>query len=595
MTLDWLLAAGGAALLALVAVSALWHARATVPRTRLAATGAGWLALLGALILLDFSVPQLVNSYIWQIIIKIGIYITLAVSLNIINGIAGQFSMGHAGFMAVGAYTAAYLTMALGAGVTGWARWLPWNAPWSAVAAALGSHHPGAGSPLLAQAAHGLATGLLFLIALLAGGLAAAAAGYLVGIPSLRLRGDYLAIVTLGFGEIMRNIIANINVIGASRGLPGVPHYSSLFWVFLWAALVIFVSYRLLATAPGRAMLAVREDEVAAAAMGIDTTRTKIQAFAIGTFFAGVAGGLLGHHFEYLHPDYFKFDKSFEVIIMVVLGGMGSVSGATVAAILIALAPEVLRYAKDLLGNLTEPSVLYVAAPFILFALIFLALAAADIARILARSAASLTTALRMRAGGRLSVTDLDRLRRGAARSCVSILPRTVGLAPLPVHDAGVGAVIGLLLGAAHRAFFGATVDPRAEYWAVTIVGLILGGVIGRRRAARGGPGGSGDGRSLPAPPTTVRASAPPLSRVAAVGLLAPVAFAAAYLLEVRAPGFLGQVSVFFQGFPDPRMVLYSIMLVALMLVRPTGLFGTSEIWVWWRERRAARAGGRIS
>ena len=134
MTLAWLLALGGAAGVGILVACALWHDRATSARTRLGASGAGWIALLVALVLFDLSVPQLVNSYVWQIIIRVGIYITLAVSLNIINGIAGQFSMGHAGFMAVGGYTAAYLTMMLGAQAEGWVRWLPWNAPWAGFA-----------------------------------------------------------------------------------------------------------------------------------------------------------------------------------------------------------------------------------------------------------------------------------------------------------------------------------------------------------------------------------------------------------------------------------------------------------------------------
>lgn len=576
MTSAWLLALGAAAAVALVVACTLWHDRATAPRTRLAASGAGWLALLGALVLCDLSVPHLVNSYVWQIIIRVGIYVTLAVSLNIINGITGQFSMGHAGFMAVGGYTAAYLTMMLGANSEGWVRWLPWNGPWAAFA----------GSSALAALPSALSTGIVFLIALAAGGLAAALAGYVVGIPSLRLRGDYLAIVTLGFGEIMRNLIANVNVIGASRGLPGVPHYSNLFWVYSVAALVIFVSYRLLASGPGRAMLAVREDEIAAAAMGINTTRTKIQAFAIGTFFAGIAGALLGHHTEYLHPDYFKFDKSFEVIIMVVLGGMGSVSGAAVAAVLLAIAPEALRYAKDLLGNLTEPAVLYAAAPFILFALLFLSLFAADILRLVARGAARFASGLRTRAGsGAPTHADIARLRSRPLRPWTRFIPDAFTGRPRFLRDAGLGGVAGLIVAILHRSLLGSGVNPRIEYWTLTLVGMAAGVLIGGRAKGRAAPATDAGGAQEGGP-------APGYRRLAAVGVLAPLAYVTAHVLESQAPDFLVRMSVRFRDIQDPRMVLYSVMLVALMLTRPTGLFGSHEIRTWWRERRGGAGTG---
>jgi branched-chain amino acid transport system permease protein len=604
MTSAWLLAGLGAAGVVLMVLASRWHNASDQPRTRQAATAVGWVCLLVALILFDFSVPRLVNSYLWQIIIKVGIYITLAVSLNIINGITGQFSMGHAGFMAVGAYTAAYLTMTIGANVQGWARWLPWNAPWAAFA----------GSSALKALPLGLGSGIIFLIALVTGGLTAAVAGYLVGIPSLRLRGDYLAIVTLGFGEIMRNLIANIESIGASRGLPAVPHYSNLFWVYLFAALSIFVSYRLLASAPGRAMLAVREDEIAAAAMGINTTRTKIQAFMIGTFFAGLAGGLLGHHFEYLHPDYFKFDKSFEVIIMVVLGGMGSVSGAAIAAVVIAIAPEALRYAKDLLGNLTEPGVLFAAAPFILFALIFLVLFTTDIVRTIITGTVRIVSSLRMRRGDALSHEAIVRLRRGSFTPATALIPGCFSYLPAVARDAGLGALAGLGTAIFHRALLGSSWNPRIEYWIFTIAGILAGAGLGKwMRDRAGAAGAAGTTRAAQAAGMTGAAEAAGMTgaaaaarttgadgaakpsgyrRLAAVGVLAPVGFLGAHMLEAGATDFLARVSDYFRNdFPDPRMVLYSIMLIALMLTRPTGLFGSSEVSAWWRERRARARG----
>src|SRR5205823_14533976 len=184
--------------------------------------------------------------YYRRIIVLMGINIILAVSLNIINGHAGQFSLGHAGFMAIGAYFSAFLTYFY---FTAFADKYP-------------------------AAQHAL-----FVVALLAGGALAAVAGYLVGLPSLRLRGDYLAIVTLGFGEIIRVLILNIEKIGGARGFSGIPHWSNFFWVYFFAGLTILVSWRLVRSSVGRAFLAVREDQVAAEAMGVDTTKYKVKAF----------------------------------------------------------------------------------------------------------------------------------------------------------------------------------------------------------------------------------------------------------------------------------------------------------------------------
>src|SRR5881296_921808 len=261
------------------------------------------------------------NPYVLRVVVLCGISIILAVSLNLINGFTGQFSIGHAGFMALGAYGSAMFSLHVG---IGWVEALS-----------------GAGLPVALAAAPAL------LAALLSGGLLAAAAGYLVGLPSLRLRGDYLAIVTLGFGEIIRVVITNVNAVGASRGLPDIPHWSSFFWVWLGVACVVLLSLHLARSTHGRAWFAIRDDEVAAEALGVDTTRYKVLAFVIGAFFAGVAGGLFAHYLSYLNPNSFTFLKSIEVIAMVVLGGMGSVSGSVLAAILLTLLPEVLRPVKD--------------------------------------------------------------------------------------------------------------------------------------------------------------------------------------------------------------------------------------------------------
>ena len=284
--------------------------------------GALWLVgSLVALWALDRLLPRVANPYIIQIVMLCGINVILAVSLNLINGFTGQFSIGHAGFMAIGAYGSAMFSMHVGQ------RW---------VEAFASSGLP---APLVQGAA--------LLAALLLGGVMAAFAGWLVGLPSLRLRGDYLAIVTLGFGEIIRVIILNVDAIGGARGLPGIPGWVSFFWVGAGVLAVVLVSRHLASSTHGRALFAIRDDEVAAEALGVNTTGYKVLAFVIGAFFAGVAGGLFAHYLSYLNPNSFTFIKSIEVIAMVVLGGMGSISGAVLAAILLTLLPEVLRPVKD--------------------------------------------------------------------------------------------------------------------------------------------------------------------------------------------------------------------------------------------------------
>jgi len=282
------------------------------------AWGAGIVAVL---IAVNVLLRPLINPYVAQVIVLCGINVILAVSLNLVNGFTGQFSIGHAGFMALGAYGSAMFSLHVGM------RW---------VAALEAMRVP---APL--------AEGAALLVALALGGLLAALAGYLVGLPSLRLRGDYLAIVTLGFGEIIRVLILNVDAVGAARGLPGIPAWVNFFWVGVGVAAVILLSRHLAASTHGRALFAIRDDEVAAEALGVDTTSYKVLAFVLGAFFAGVAGGLFAHFLSYLNPNSFTFIKSIEVIAMVVLGGMGSISGAVLAAIILTLLPEVLRPVKD--------------------------------------------------------------------------------------------------------------------------------------------------------------------------------------------------------------------------------------------------------
>jgi branched-chain amino acid transport system permease protein len=256
-----------------------------------------------------------IDPYYLDVVTKIGINIILAVSLNLINGYTGQFSLGHAGFMAVGAYSSAAVTMF-------------------------------AGQRFLAQvpaSVHTLATIGLFVSALFLGGLVAALAGFLVGAPSLRLKGDYLAIVTLGFGEIIRVVFRNIDSLGGALGLNGIPPYTNIFWVLAVAAVCTYVVVTLVHSTYGRGFLAVRDDEVAAEAMGLNTTRYKIVAFVVGAFFAGVAGGLYGHYTLSIDPKGFDFMRSIEIVVIVILGGMGNTAGVIAAAILLTLLPEFLR------------------------------------------------------------------------------------------------------------------------------------------------------------------------------------------------------------------------------------------------------------
>ncbi len=262
-------------------------------------------AILVAAVVSHFSAQF--NRYYLGIAIDVGINIILAVSLNLINGHTGQFSLGHAGFMAVGGYTAASFTLALSKTL------------------------PPAAMPFV------------FLAALALGGLMAALAGLAVGIPTLRLRGDYLAIVTLGFGEIIRVILQNMDSVGAASGLKGIPGYTNLFWAFALAAVTVFVVACLVNSTYGRGFIAVHDDEVAASAMGVNPVRYKVTAFVVGAFFAGIAGGLYAHHKQFLSPTGFDFMKSIDIVVMVILGGMGRTAGVIVAAVLLTLLPEFLR------------------------------------------------------------------------------------------------------------------------------------------------------------------------------------------------------------------------------------------------------------
>ncbi len=253
------------------------------------------------------------SEYFVYLSLLVGVNVVLAVSLNVINGMTGQFSIGHAGFMAVGAFSSAVTSMALNDYRIGF---LP-----EAV-----EHQ------------------LFFAISLLVGGALAAGCGFIVGLPSLRLRGDYLAIVTLGFGEIILVVVRNTPSLGGALGLSGTPQHTSFFSVWFTVFVVVLFARRLLASPHGRNLVAIREDEVAAEAMGVDTTAYKVRAFVVSSFFAGLAGGLFAHFQSIITPgDSFSFVKSMEVVVMIVAGGLGSTTGAVVAAVVLTLLPEAMR------------------------------------------------------------------------------------------------------------------------------------------------------------------------------------------------------------------------------------------------------------
>jgi branched-chain amino acid transport system permease protein len=273
------------------------------------------LLLLGALFSGSLVPGVALQPYLLQVLCLAGINITLAVSLNLINGFTGQFSIGHAGFMAIGAYASAFFTVTVGERLRAMLGFLPAFAQESAV----------------------------LLLALSVGALFAAVAGFFVGVPSLRLRGDYLAIVTLGFGEIIRVVIESFDAVGGARGYSGIPKLANFFWIYLFAALSILVVYRIVHSSFGRTLVAIREDEIAAEAMGVHTTRAKVISFVVSSAMAGIAGGLFAHYLMYVHPKSFTFLRSFEIIIMIVIGGLGSISGSVLGAVLFISLTEGLR------------------------------------------------------------------------------------------------------------------------------------------------------------------------------------------------------------------------------------------------------------
>lgn len=243
---------------------------------------------------------NIINDYLQATLTTICINIILAVSLNLITGFTGQFSLGHAGFMSIGAYICALITLR---------------------------------NPTLPG----------FILGVLSGAVAASAIGFIVGLPTLRLRGDYLAIATLGMSEIIRIIFLNMKITNGAAGLDGIPQFVNWVWLYLFTAGTVLIISNFLKSSHGRACISIREDEIAAEAMGINTTKYKVISFTIGAFFAGIAGALYASYFYFLKPDIFGFLKSIDVLVIVVLGGLGSLSGSVISAILLALISSFLQ------------------------------------------------------------------------------------------------------------------------------------------------------------------------------------------------------------------------------------------------------------
>ncbi len=266
------------------------------------------LAIGGCFLIQGVAMKQ--DAFIQLLVILAGLYVTLAVSLNLINGITGQFSIGHAAFYMIGAYTTGVVTR---------------------------NFYAKANMPMLAW----------LVVAMLAGALVAALAGFLVGLPSLRLKGDYLAIVTMGFGEIISIVVRNQEKLGRAYGMQIEPRMPSIFMVWLLAVVCIAVCRNLLKNVHGLSFLAVREDEVASSAMGVNVTRTKVTAFVLGSAFAGAAGALYAHAIGFVSPPNFSMDVSFIILTMVVLGGTGSITGSVISALLLFYIPEKMRDLKE--------------------------------------------------------------------------------------------------------------------------------------------------------------------------------------------------------------------------------------------------------
>jgi len=280
------------------------------------------LGCLAVLALFLMIADRYFDSYVIQIINLIAVNAILAVSLNLIYGFTGLFSLGHAGFMAIGAYVCAMLIVPA---AQKQAMYIlqPCIWPFSVM------HAP-------------------FFVAVLLGGLIAALVGLLIALPVLRLGGDYLGIATLGFAEIIRVIFTNTTPItNGSLGLKGIPAYANLGWNYFWCILTFYVIIKLLSSNFGNTLRAIRDDEVAAKAMGINTYKNKAISFAIGAFFAGIGGALQASLITTIDPKMFNFQLTYNILMFVVVGGLGSITGSVVGSIIITILLEWLRFVES--------------------------------------------------------------------------------------------------------------------------------------------------------------------------------------------------------------------------------------------------------
>lgn len=267
----------------------------------------GFIAIVGIFVALYLLVENnMLTRQYTALLVPVGINVILAVSLNLTTGFLGELTLGHAGFMSVGAYAGAIFSLYT-------------NLP----------YFPG------------------FLLALLVGGTVAAIFGFIIGVPVLRLKGDYLAIVTLAFGEIIRSIITNLDITGGASGLNNIPMYTSYISVYVVAVITILLITNLIHSRHGRAICSIREDYIAAESVGISLTNYKILAFVMAAFFAGMAGVLYSHNLGFVQAKTFDYNKSIEILVIVVLGGMGSIRGSIISAIIITVLPELLRGLDD--------------------------------------------------------------------------------------------------------------------------------------------------------------------------------------------------------------------------------------------------------
>lgn len=256
-----------------------------------------------------------ITNYLFQVIMLAGVNIIMTISLNMVNGVTGLFSIGHAGFMAIGAYIAAVVSTAI--------------------------------MPIFGIRSGDPAANLVLLAALAAGGLVAALSGFLIARPTLKVKGDYLAIVTLGFGEVIRASIRLIEYVGGPRGMINIPKITNFTWIFVMVLLAVYTSRNFITSTYGRSCLAVRENEIAAEVMGTDSRRYKTIAFTFSAFWAGIAGGLFAHLLMFISPDNFAYAKSTDLLVYLYAGGVGTITGSFAGAFLMTLLPELLRFLED--------------------------------------------------------------------------------------------------------------------------------------------------------------------------------------------------------------------------------------------------------